>query len=254
MQPTHSTAVNRRQALKTIGAGVALTGLATLAGRALAADPVPAAPALPAPPSPWDLPKLAFGYDALEPHIDTLTMQIHHTKHHQAYITNAKKLLESQPEWRNRTPEFLVKNIETVPEAIRTGIRNNAGGHVNHSFFWTIIGPNAGGAPGNTIGEALVATYGSFDEFKKQFTDAAMKRFGSGWAWLVSKDGKLSITSTANQDSPLTNGATPLLGLDVWEHAYYLRYQNRRADYVTAFWNVVNWSQVDSYHQATLKA
>lgn len=241
--------ITRRQALMTIGTGVALTGLTALTGRAEATKPSP-----PAPPSPWDLPKLAFDYDALEPHIDTVTMQIHHTKHHQAYITNAKKLLEPHADWRNRTPDYLVKNIELVPEVIRTGIRNNAGGHVNHSFFWTILGPNAGGVPGNTAGEAITAAFGSFDEFKKQFADAAMKRFGSGWAWLVAKDGKLAITSTANQDSPLSAGATPLLGLDVWEHAYYLHYQNRRADYITAFWNVVNWSQVDTYYQATLKA
>ena len=233
----------------TIGTGLALTGLATFTGRAQAADPAP-----PPPPSPWDLPKLAFGYDALEPHIDTLTMQIHHTKHHQAYITNAKKLLEPHAEWRNRSPEYLMKNIELVPEVVRTGIRNNAGGHVNHSFFWTILSPNAGGAPGNTIGEAITAQFGSFDEFKKQFADAAVKRFGSGWAWLVAKDGKLQITSTANQDSPLSAGAAPLLGLDVWEHAYYLHYQNRRADYIAAFWNVVHWAQVDAYYQATLKA
>ena len=141
-----------------------------------------------------------------------------------------------------------------MPEVIRTGVRNNVGGHVNHSFFWTILAPNAGGAPGNTIAEAIAAAFGPFDDFKKQFTDEAMKRFGSGWAWLVMKEGKLQILSTANQDSPLSTGATPLLGLDVWEHAYYLHYQNRRADYVTAFWNVVNWPQVDVYYQATLKA
>lgn len=234
----------------TIGTGVVLTGLASLTGRAQSTDPAP-------PPvffTPWDLPKLAYDYDALEPHIDAETMRIHHTKHHQAYLTNAKKLLESHPDWRKRSPDYLVKNLGNVPEVIRTGVRNNVGGHVNHSFFWTILSPNAGGTPGNTIGEAITAQFGSFDEFKKQFTDAAMKRFGSGWAWLVAKDGKLSISSTANQDSPLTAGETPLLGIDVWEHAYYLHYQNRRADYLTAFWNVVHWAQVDSYYQATLKA
>jgi Fe-Mn family superoxide dismutase len=249
MDTQPSASITRRQALKTAGAGMILTGVAALAGRARAADPAP-----PPPPSAWDLPKLPFDYNALEPHIDALTMQIHLTKHHQAYITNAKKLLEAHPDWRNRTPEYLVKNIELVPEAIRTGIRNNAGGHVNHSFFWTILAPNAGGAPGNTIGEAIIAKFGSVDDFRKQFAEAALKRFGSGWAWLVAQDGKLQITSTANQDSPLTTGAVPLLGLDVWEHAYYLHYQNRRADYVTAFWNVVNWPQVDTYYQATLKA
>ena len=252
MKPIHSTAIDRRQAIKTLGAGMALTGMAALAGRALAADPAPAK--LPALSAAWDLPKLAFDYGALEPHIDALTMQIHHTKHHQAYITNAKKLLENHPDWRNRNPEFIVQNIETVPEAIRAGVRNNVGGHVNHSFFWTTLAPNAGGVAGNTIGEAIIASFGSFEEFKKQFADAAMKRFGSGWAWLVVKDGKLAILSTPNQDSPLSTGATPLLGLDVWEHAYYLHYQNRRADYITAYWNVVNWSQVDTYYQGALKA
>ena len=251
MNPTEFSPINRRQVLKTIGAGVALTGLTALAGRALAADPSPP-PAVPPPPSAWDLPKLAFDYNALEPHIDALTMQIHHSKHHQAYITNAKRILESHPDWRNRSPEFLVKNIENVPEVIRAGVRNNVGGHVNHTFFWTILSPTAESVPGNTIGQAIVATFGSFEDFKKQFNEAAMKRFGSGWAWLVTKEGKLSISSTANQDSPLSVGATPLLGLDVWEHAYYLHYQNRRTDYVAAFWNIINWPQVDSYYQATL--
>jgi Fe-Mn family superoxide dismutase len=241
--------ITRRQALKTVGAGVVLTGMAAMTGRTLAADPAP-----PPPPSAWDLPKLPFDYNALEPHIDALTMQIHHTKHHQAYITNAKKLLEGHPDWRNRSPDYIVKNLENVPEVIRTGVRNNVGGHVNHSFFWTILAPNAGGSPGNTVAGAITNDFGSFDDFKKQFADAAVKCFGSGWAWLVAKEGKLQIISTANQDSPLTAGAVPLLGLDVWEHAYYLHYQNRRADYITAFWNVVNWPQVDTFYQATLKA
>ncbi len=257
MHTISSSVINRRQALKTIGAGVALTSMVAFTGQTLAAKPAtkPMANSTETPSSPisaWDLPKLAFEYDALEPHIDTLTMQLHHSKHHQTYITNAKKLLEAHPDWRNRTPDFILKNIETVPEVIRAGLRNNVGGHVNHSFFWTTLAPNAGGVAGNTIGEAITANFGSFGEFQKQFTDAAMKRFGSGWAWLVAQDGKLAITSTANQDSPLSTGGTPLLGLDVWEHAYYLHYQNRRADYIAAFWNVVNWSQVDAYHQATL--
>jgi Fe-Mn family superoxide dismutase len=181
-------------------------------------------------------------------------MEIHYTKHHQAYITNAKKLLEPHPDLLAKGPLVLVRNLSLVPEGIRTGIRNNAGGHVNHSFFWTILGPNAGGLPANTLGEAITKQFGSFDDFKKQFAEAAMKRFGSGWAWLAAKGGKLEIMSTANQDSPLSDGAEPLLGLDVWEHAYYLHYQNRRADYVAAFWNVVNWSQADTYYQATLTA
>ena len=259
MTPTKSSTINRRQALKTIGAGVALTGMTALAGRALAAKPT--APKIPqpaastavnAPPSVWDLPKLPYAYDALEPHIDTLTMQIHHSKHHQAYITNAKRILDPLPIWRDRSLDYLMKNIATLPEAIRHGVRNNLGGHLNHSFFWTILSPNAGGVPGNTIGEAITATFGSFDDFKKEFTDAGLKRFGSGWAWLVVKEGKLQIISTANQDTPLALDAKPLLALDVWEHAYYLHYQNRRSEYITAFWNVVNWPQVDTYYQATL--
>lgn len=235
-----------------------LAGLSALAGRAMAAADAPAAPVVPAakPPGtaggPWELPVLGYGFDALEPHIDARTMEIHYTKHHQAYITNAKKLLEKHPDLLARAPVDIVRNLAMVPEAIRAGVRNNVGGHVNHSFFWTILGPNAGGAPANTLAEAIARQFGSFDEFKKQFGEAAMKRFGSGWAWLVARDGKLEIASTANQDSPLSDGAKPLLGLDVWEHAYYLHYQNRRADYVAAFWNVVNWSQADTYYQATL--
>ncbi|HEY4301648.1 MAG TPA: superoxide dismutase [Candidatus Didemnitutus sp.] len=206
------------------------------------------------PTSAWELPKLPYGYDALEPYIDAQTMQIHHTKHHQAYITNAKRLLEKHPDLLARGPVNLLENLSIVPEGIRPGVRNNVGGHVNHSFFWTILGPNAGGLPSNTIGEAITGEFGSFDNFKKLFTDAAMKRFGSGWAWLAAKDGKLQILSTANQDSPLTDAATPLVGIDVWEHAYYLHYQNRRGDYLAAFWNVVNWPQVDSTYQKTLTA
>jgi Fe-Mn family superoxide dismutase len=253
--------MSRRDALKTLGAGVTLAGLTALAGRTVAAigDPAPATAAAAAKPaeaaaaiSPWQLPKLPYAYDALEPHIDRQTMEIHHTKHHQAYITNAKKLLESHPDLLAKGPEGLVRNLAQVPDVIRTGIRNNAGGHVNHSFFWTILSPNAGGPAANTLGEAINKQFGSLDEFKKLFADAAMKRFGSGWAWLAAKEGKLQILSTANQDSPLSDGAAPLLGLDVWEHAYYLHYQNRRADYVAAFWNVVNWSQADTYYQATL--
>jgi Fe-Mn family superoxide dismutase len=252
--------MSRRDALKTIGAGVTLVGLSALAGRAVAAAAAPA-PAVEAAAASgglainaWQLPKLAYAFDALQPSIDAPTMEIHYTKHHQAYINNAKKLLEPHPDLLARGPLSLVRNLASVPEAIRTGVRNNVGGHVNHTFFWTILGPNAGGEPANTLGEAITRHFGSFDQFKNEFTAAAMKRFGSGWAWLVAKDGKLQIVSTANQDSPESDGATPLVGLDVWEHAYYLHYQNRRADYVTAFWNVVNWPQADTYYQATLTA
>jgi Fe-Mn family superoxide dismutase len=250
--------MTRRQALKTMGTGAMVAGLTAIAGRA-AAQTVPKA----VPPGPfvaeqaglgWALPKLPYEFGALEPHIDAQTMEIHYTKHHQAYISNAKKLIEPYTNLNGKGPELLLKNLTMVPEAVRQGVRNNVGGHVNHSFFWTILSPSGGGTPGNSLGEAITATFGSFDEFKKQFSDAAMKRFGSGWAWLVAKDGKLQVLSTANQDSPFSDGATLLLGLDVWEHAYYLHYQNRRADYVTAFWNVVNWPQCENYYQATLKS
>jgi Fe-Mn family superoxide dismutase len=193
----------------------------------------------------WELPKLNYGYDALEPHIDARTMEIHHTKHHQAYITNALAALEKHPELKNKTAEQLISDLNSVPEDIRTAIRNNAGGHANHTLFWTVMAPNAGGQPQGALATAIDAAFGSFDNFKEQFGTAAKTRFGSGWAWL-SRDSKggLVVSSTPNQDSPLSEGLTPILGLDVWEHAYYLHYQNRRPDYVSAFWNVVNWDEV----------
>ncbi len=244
---THdNSALSRRDALKIIGTGVAVAGLGL--SKTLAAD-APAAAVLG-----WELPKLSFAYDALEPYIDAKTMEIHYTKHHQAYITNAKKLLDGHADLLALGPTALVRDLSQVPEAIRTGIKNNAGGHVNHSFFWQVIGPGAGGAPAGRVGEAIGKSFGSTDEFKKQFADTAMKRFGSGWAWLSLKDGALKIHSTANQDSPLSEGLTPVLGLDVWEHAYYLHYQNRRAEYVAAFWNVVNWTQVEANYAAAVKA
>jgi Fe-Mn family superoxide dismutase len=178
-------------------------------------------------------------------------MEIHHTKHHQAYITNAKNLLKDHPDLLARGAEALVRDLSSVPEAIRTGIRNNAGGHVNHDFFWKVIAPDKGASIGQ-LGVAISGAFGSMDEFKKEFADAAMKRFGSGWAWLSArKDGSLVVHSTANQDSPLSEGLTPVIGLDVWEHAYYLHYQNKRADYVAAFWKVLNWTQAEAnFHQA----
>jgi len=197
------------------------------------------------PSGPYTLPPLPYPYEALEPHIDVETMHLHHDKHHQAYITNANKLLADQPELAKLTPEDLLRNLDKAPEAIRTGLRNNVGGHVNHSLFWLMMSPKGGGTPSGALATAIDKTFGSFAEFQKQFTDAALKRFGSGWAWLVLKDGKLSIVSTPNQDPPLLEEQTALLGLDVWEHAYYLKYQNRRPDYVTAWWNVVNWPFVE---------
>ncbi len=193
---------------------------------------------------PYTLPKLPYAYDALQPHIDARTMEIHHTKHHQAYINNVNTALEGSP-LADKSIEDLVKDLNAVPEAIRTVVRNNGGGHYNHSLFWTILAPNAGGAPTGEIAAAINAAFGTFDHFKEQFNKAATTRFGSGWAWLsVRADGTLVVESTANQDTPLSEGRTPILGLDVWEHAYYLNYQNRRPDYIGAFWNLVNWEEV----------
>jgi Fe-Mn family superoxide dismutase len=191
-----------------------------------------------------ELPALPYPYDALEPHIDARTMEIHHTKHHQAYINNLNAALDKAPDLKTKSLEDLLRGIQQVPEAIRGAVRNHGGGHANHTLFWQIMKPKGGGQPKGPLGDALGKTFGSLDAFKEQFTGAAGGRFGSGWAWLVAKDGKLTIESTANQDSPLMEGKTPLLGLDVWEHAYYLLYQNRRPDYIKAWWNVVNWDEV----------
>ena len=193
---------------------------------------------------PYTLPALPYAYNALEPHIDARTMEIHHTKHHQAYINNVNTALADSP-LLNKSVEDLISDLNAVPENVRTAVRNNGGGHANHSLFWTVIGPNAGGTPTGELAAAIDKAWGSFDAFKEQFGKAATTRFGSGWAWLsVKADGSLVVESTANQDSPLSEGRTPILGLDVWEHAYYLHYQNRRPDYIGAFWNVVNWPEV----------
>ena len=196
---------------------------------------------------PFTLPPLPYPSDALEPHIDKMTMEIHHGKHHNAYVTNLNKALESAPNLAGKTlEELLANNCAVVPENIRTAVRNNAGGHANHSMFWLIMGPKKGGQPQGKIAEAIQSAFGGFDQFKEKFTAAAIGRFGSGWAWLVKdKSGKLDIISTANQDSPLMEGKFPVVCLDVWEHAYYLKYQNRRPDYINAWWNVVNWDEVE---------
>jgi superoxide dismutase, Fe-Mn family len=192
-----------------------------------------------------ELPALPYATNALEPHIDTQTMEIHHGKHHNAYVTNLNKAIAGKADLEAKSIEELVANLDAVPADIRNAVRNNGGGHLNHSFFWKIIGPNAGGAPTGKLAEDINATFGSFDAFKEKFEAAGLTRFGSGWAWLIlNKAGNLEVTSTANQDSPVSDGNKPLLGCDVWEHAYYLKYQNRRPDYLKAFWNVVNWTEV----------
>lgn len=200
----------------------------------------------------YTLPPLAYPYNALEPHIDARTMEIHHTKHHQAYINNVNNAIKGKADLESKSVEALIANINAIPEDIRNVVRNNGGGHANHTFFWTIIGPKAGGQPQGKVAAAIDQAFGSFDAFKEKFAQAATTRFGSGWAWLsVAKDGKLEISSTPNQDSPLMEGKTPLLGIDVWEHAYYLHYQNRRPDYIAAFWNVVNWQEVEKRFGST---
>jgi Fe-Mn family superoxide dismutase len=191
-----------------------------------------------------EVPPLPYDYAALEPHIDEQTMRIHHDKHHAAYVNNLNTALEKHPQLQQKSVEDLLRNINTVPEDIRTAVRNNGGGHANHTMFWEIMGKGKGGAPSGVLADAIKSTFGSFDEFKKQLTDAGVKRFGSGWAWLIDAGGKLVIESTANQDSPLMEGKKPILGVDVWEHAYYLKYQNRRPDYLAAWWNVVDWDAV----------
>ncbi len=195
----------------------------------------------------FELPKLPYAYDALEPHIDKKTMEIHHTKHHQGYINKLKAAIENT-ELASQPLEDVLRNLDSVPSDLHTAVRNNGGGYYNHSLFWTILGPNKGGTPSGELAQAIDKTFGSFDEFKEAFATAAKGRFGSGWAWLVvTPSGDLKVTDTANQDTPLAEG-NPILGLDVWEHAYYLNYQNRRPDYINAFWNVVNWDQVAEYY------
>ncbi len=220
--------LTRRQWLRTAGAGAAALVLTPLTARA--ADG-------------FTLPPLPYGYDALEPSIDKMTMEIHHDRHHKAYVDNLNKALASHPDLMRKPIEELLRNLKSLSldERTRTAVRNNGGGHFNHSMFWQIMGPKAGGEPTGPLADAIKTSFRSFDAFKTQFSEAAATRFGSGWAWLVQADGKLSVTSTPNQDCPLSDGQKPILGIDVWEHAYYLKYQNKRADYVKAWWSVVNW-------------
>ena len=198
----------------------------------------------------FELPQLPYGYDALEPHIDQETMNIHHTKHHNAYVTNLNNALQGQDELLSKSIEEVISNLDAVPESARTAVRNNGGGHANHSLFWKVLSPNGGGEPTGELAEEINKKFGSFESFKEEFAKAAATRFGSGWAWLAVNNGELEVTSTPNQDSPLMEGKTPILGLDVWEHAYYLKYQNRRPEYVTSFWNVVNWDEVSNRFNA----
>jgi len=191
------------------------------------------------------LPPLPYAADALEPHIDKQTMEIHHGKHHAAYVNNLNAALEKHPELQSKSVEDLIRGINTVPEDIRTAVRNNGGGHVNHTMFWQIMGPNAGGDPTGAIADAINSSFGSFAALKEQFQKAAVGRFGSGWAWVIDAGGKLVVESTPNQDNPMMDGKKPVFGIDVWEHAYYLKYQNRRPDYVGAWWNVVNWAEIN---------
>jgi Fe-Mn family superoxide dismutase len=200
-----------------------------------------------------ELPPLPYDYAALEPHIDAQTMQLHHDKHHAAYVNNLNAALEKAPQLQGKSAEELIRDLNSVPEEIRAAVRNNGGGHVNHTMFWKIMAPKAGGEPSGPLADAIKDTFGGFDKFKEQFNDAGVKRFGSGWVWLVgsSNGGKLQIISTANQDNPLTDNLQPILGNDVWEHAYYLKYQNRRPEYLAAWWNTVNWEEVGKRFQGS---
>ena len=228
--------MTRRHALKTTA--VASLAAATLPG-AIAQTPLAATP-----PAPFTLPPLPYALDALEPHIDARTMEIHHGKHHKAYVDNLNKAVAQMPHDKLISLENLLTNLNYAPENVRTAVRNNGGGHYNHSLFWQMMKKDGGGEPKAELAKAIEASFGNFTDFKTRFTEAATKVFGSGWAWLVLNQGKLAIESAPNQDSPLSSGKTPLLGLDVWEHAYYLKYQNKRADYIAAWWNVVNWDFV----------
>jgi len=198
---------------------------------------------------PLELPPLPYDYDALEPHVDEATMRVHHDKHHQAYVTNANAALDGT-EWADRSAEEIVKNLDAIPEDKRTAVRNNAGGAANHALFWEIMSPDGGGDPSGALADAIGSTFGGVEALKAQINDAGVKRFGSGWTWLVVDGGSLAVTSTPNQDSPLSEGKTPILGIDVWEHAYYLKYQNRRPDYLEAWWNVVNWPEVQRRYES----
>jgi Fe-Mn family superoxide dismutase len=248
-------ALNRRNFLVLLGA---TTGALAVGNFACAAEPAvqqPSANQQNQEGETFKLPPLPYAYNALEPHIDEATMRFHHDKHHAAYVKNLNDAVNKYPQLKGKSAEDLLRNLNSVPEDIRTTVRNNGGGHVNHTMFWEIMSPNSGGEPKGAIAKAISDTFGSFNAFKQQFNDAGSKRFGSGWAWLVrTKDGKLQVISTANQDSPLSEGSFPIMGNDVWEHAYYLKYQNKRADYLNAWWNVVNWNEVNKRYERAMKS
>ncbi len=236
-------ALKRRNFLFLLGATTGAAALGTLPAGDAAASPAGSTAEIK---GPFQLDALPYAYNALEPHIDAATMQFHHDKHYATYIKNLNEAVNKHPQLQTKSAEELLSNLNSVPEDIRTTVRNNGGGYVNHKMFWEIMAPNAGGAPTGPIADAINKTFGSYDTFKQQFNQAGVKRFGSGWAWLVrNKGGKLEIISTANQDSPVMEGMYPIMGNDVWEHAYYLKYQYRRADYLTAWWNVINWNEVN---------
>jgi Fe-Mn family superoxide dismutase len=235
--------MSRRDLLRTTGLSAAALALSPLS-RLLAEEKKAA----------YTLPKLPYAFDALEPHIDAKTMEIHHDKHHQAYVDNLNKAMaDAPPDLQGKPIDEILRDLDKIPEKIRQAVINNGGGHANHSMFWLIMGPKSGGEPKGELGKAIDSTFDSFAKFQEKLADAAMKRFGSGWAWLVIEKGKLAIVSTANQDSPISKGQTPILGIDVWEHAYYLKYQNKRADYVKAWWNVVNWDDVTQRYKTAAK-
>jgi Fe-Mn family superoxide dismutase len=251
--PRYGRRMTRRDAIKVMGGGAALVGLGAIPTSWAADAVVPVGSGRTK--QPFELPKLKYAFDALEPHIDALTMEIHYSKHHAAYIKNANKALEGHPALDTMTAEEILANLPQIEEPLRTTLRNNVGGHVNHTFWWSILSPKGGGAPTGEFAAAITQVYTNLDTFKARFKEAALKRFGSGWEWLaMMKDGRLIIHSTANQDSPLSEGSVPILGLDVWEHAYYLKHQNLRADYVDAFWNVVDWEQAGRNYLAAKDA
>jgi Fe-Mn family superoxide dismutase len=235
--------ITRRQAIKTTA----------LAATAAAVVPRALAQAAATPTGPFTLPALPYAFDALEPHIDARTMEIHHDRHHKAYVDNLNKALSDAPEYVTKSVEELVKNLNIIPEKIRTTVRNNGGGHYNHSLFWQMMKKGGGGEPKGELSKAIESVFGNFAAFKDAFAKAGLGQFGSGWAWLVVQSGKLAIQPTANQDNPITQGAQPLLGIDVWEHAYYLKYQNRRADYVAAFHKIIDWDVVSSRYNQFMK-